>query len=92
MQPLLISPRQAAQLKGVSRAAVYAAIKDGRLASQMIAGHLVLSEADVLAWIPVTQSGKRRSSPMSDEVKKRISASQTARWTRRRHQDLSSED
>lgn len=86
MESKLITVREAAQLKGLSRATVYSAIKDGCLPAQQVLGRVALKESDVLEWIPVSHSGKRQSPPMSEEVKRRISQSQKERWLKLKSQ------
>ncbi len=85
-QTKLLTAAEAAKLKGVSRAAIYAAIAPGRLPHERILGRLALREADVLAWTPMPHAGRRKGTPMSQEAKARISAGQKRRWQRRKQE------
>ena len=84
MKAKLLTPAEAAQLKHVSRAAIYAAIAEGRLPHQRVLGRLAVREKDVLAWTPAPNSGRRKGTAMSQEAKARISQSQKRRWERRK--------
>ncbi len=84
MKAKLLTVTQAANLKGVTRSAVYAAIKDGRLAHRLVLGHFAVREADVLAWTPAPYMGRRKGTKLSDESKDRISQAQKKRWAQRR--------
>ena len=84
MSEKLLTPAQAAQLKGVSRSAVYKAIAHGRLPAQEVLGRVALLEADVIKWAAVHETGWPKGTPMSDEVKARISAGQKQRWAKRK--------
>lgn len=75
-----ITASEAAKLKGVSRSAIYAAIRDGRLTSKELLGRMALNEAEVLAWTPAPRSGRKKGTPMSDEAKLKISNGQRRRW------------
>jgi excisionase family DNA binding protein len=59
MKESYLSVTQAATRKGVSRTAIYLALKDGRLASVEIAGRNVLRETEVDAWTPMTAQRRR---------------------------------
>jgi len=50
--PGLMSIKQAAERKGVSRTAIYNAIEAGKLHAQRVGAILVLSEWEVEAWQP----------------------------------------
>lgn len=80
MKSKLLTVVEAAQLKGVQRATLYAAIAQGRLKHRRVLGKLALREADVLAWTPRPHAGRKKGKPMSEEAKARISASQKKRW------------
>jgi excisionase family DNA binding protein len=89
----LLTVSEAAALKGVSRRALYQAIRERRLPSVSFLGKLGLKESDVLAYQPVAYKGRPgRKGPggrpkgalHSDEARARISASQLARWAQRR--------
>ncbi len=85
MKHKLLSVSEAAKLKGVTRAAVYGAIADGRLPHERILGHLALRETDVLAWTPLgIKTGRPKGIPMSEESKARLSESQRRRWAQRK--------
>ena len=87
LQDNLLSVSQAAELKGVSRAAIYSAIARGRLPHQRVLGHIGVRRADVLTWIPVGYKGGRpKGTPMSDGAKARLSESQKRRWAKRKEQ------
>lgn len=86
MKHTMLTVSQAAQLRGVSRAAVYLAIAQKRLRHSRLLGHLVVREADVKAW--ELAAGKKRGRPpgksLSDEHKARIAAAQKKRWAKRK--------
>jgi len=84
MKAKLLTPAEAAALKQVSRAAIYAAIADGRLPHKRVLGRLALWEKDVIAWTPAPHSGRRKGIPMSQEAKARISQGQKNRWVQRK--------
>ena len=89
MADKLITPTEAAQLKGVSRAAIYAAIAEERLPAQRVLGRLALREVDVRAWTPARYAGRTPGIPMSEDAKARISRSQKQRWAQRKKQNQS---
>ncbi len=87
----LITPREAATLKGVTRGAIYAAIAEGRLPHTRVLGHLALRKADVLAWIPIRYagrpgrpSGRAPGTPLSEETKARMSEAHKRRSAQRK--------
>ena len=91
MESKLLTPAQAAQMKGVSRAAIYAAITDGRLPHVIELGRLGVKESDVRAWEPVKyagrpgkKGGRPKGIPVSAETKEQISYSQKKRWASRK--------
>ena len=84
MKDDLISVAEAARLKGVSRAAIYFAIKEDRLPHVMVVGHYALCKADVLAWSLQRHQGRQKGLPLSAKTKARISASQKKRWAERK--------
>jgi len=88
MDEKLLTAAQAAQLRGVTRSAVYKAIAQGRLPHQQVLGHMALREADVLAWTPHSGAGWRKGTPMATEAKARISAGQKRRWEQRRQRSI----
>jgi excisionase family DNA binding protein len=89
----LLTPDEAAKLKGVTIAAIYAAVKENRLAHTRVLRRIGLRKPDVLAWTPRsyagrpgTKGGRRKGIPMSAEAKARISESQKRRWRERESQ------
>jgi excisionase family DNA binding protein len=91
MKQKLLTPAEAAELKGVSRAAVYAAIAQDRLPHTRVLGRLAVREADVLSWTPVQYAGRpgRKGGrptgvPVSEEARARMSEAQKRRWARRK--------
>lgn len=72
---------QAAQLKGVTRKAVYDAIKAGRLQSRYMLGRMILLKGDVITWKIV---GRRSSGPLSETHKTNISKSLKRSWRSRK--------
>jgi len=91
MPQKLITVSEAARLKGVTRTAIYGAIKDGRLPHTRVLGHLGLKEADVMAWTPReyggrpgVKGGRPRGTPVSAETKAQIAQAQRRRWARRK--------
>ncbi len=84
MKPNLLTVPEVAALKGVTRAAVYAAISEGRLPHQKVLGRLALREADILAWTPIYHAGRRKGTKLSPESKAKISAKQKEAWVARR--------
>jgi excisionase family DNA binding protein len=85
MKPKLLTVAQAAQLKGVSRTAIYNAILARRLPHRKVLGHLAVREADVLAWTPNPRSGRRKGARLSAEAKARISEANKQHWERRKN-------
>ncbi len=84
MDDQLLSVSQVAQLKGVSRNAVYKAVSEKRLPSQQIVGHIALRAADVEAWNPRERTGRREGVKVTEETKQRIAESQRLRWQKRK--------
>ena len=76
----LLTPDEAAKLKGLSRTAIYSAIAEGRLAHTRVLGRLALREADVLAWH--SHRGRPKGVRISDEVRARMSKAQKRRRAR----------
>ncbi len=83
----LLTPAEAAQIKGVSRSAIYAAIADGRLPHSRVLGRLGLRESDVKAWVPRQDVGRPPGTRQECGVRARISASQKRSWARRKQAD-----
>lgn len=80
----LLTPAEAARLKGVSRTAIYTAIAEGRLKHSRVLGRLAIERAHLLAWTPMRYAGRPKGIPMTDEAKALLSESQKRRWVRRR--------
>lgn len=80
----LITVAEAAQLKSVSRSTIYNAIKDGRLKSQRVLGHVALSRREVERWQPSATTGWPKGKRVSEEAKAKISESQKRRWQKRK--------
>jgi excisionase family DNA binding protein len=87
MDEELLSVSQAAQIKKVSRNAIYKAVNEGRLASMLIVGRLVLRKTDVEAWTPRARTGRRKGTATSEVAKAKISQSQRLRWQKRKEQE-----
>lgn len=87
MKHTLLSVSQAAAIKGISRTAIYAAIKRETLPSRIVAGHRVVREADLLAWdSSKTLRGRRKGQAMTEEHRANIAKAQKERWARRKPQ------
>ncbi|MBV9467659.1 MAG: helix-turn-helix domain-containing protein [Abitibacteriaceae bacterium] len=85
MDDNLLTVRDAARLKDISRTAVYAAIAQGRLPHVTVLGKIGLLKSDVIAWTPQGhRSGRPAGRPMSAEAKARISEAQKLRWAKRK--------
>jgi excisionase family DNA binding protein len=89
----LLSVQQAAQLKGVSPSAVYAAVADGRLPHVRVLGRIGLKENDIAAWVPrayadrpgtPARGGRPLGLPISEETRSRMSEAQRLRWAERK--------
>ena len=88
MKHTLLTVSQAAKLRGVSRAAVYLAIAQKRLRHSHTLGHLVVREADVIAWggVAGAKRGRPKGNPLSPEHKARIAEAQKKRWAKRKNE------
>lgn len=53
-----LSVSQVAQLKGVSRNAVYKAVREGRLFSVFLVGVIGVKREDAQAWSPKSRTGR----------------------------------
>lgn len=93
MDEKLLTPIEAAGLKGVSRSAVYGAVTDGRLAHVRILGRIGIRLDDVTAWEPVQyaerpgvkgKGGRPAGKPQSDETRLRLSEAAKTKWEQRR--------
>ena len=87
----LLTPDEAARLKGVTRAAIYAAVADGRLPHTKILSRIALHRADVLAWTPVQyrgrpgrKGGRPPGSSTSEETRSRLSQAMKQSWAQRK--------
>ena len=90
----LLTPVQVSHLKGVSRAAVYAAISEGRLASVKLLGRIGVSQTDAEAWQPIryrnrpgAKGGRPPGTVTSEEARAKMSEAQRRRWKEHRAQD-----
>ncbi len=79
----ILTVPEVARLKGVTCAAVYAAITQRRLPSIRVLGRIGIPESDAKSWRPVRWSGRPPGIPMSADAKQRIAASQKRRWHQR---------
>ena len=91
MTDKLLTVDEAARLKGVTVAAIYAAVKELRLPHTRVLGRIGLKHADVLQWTPRgyrgrpgAKSGRPKGIPVTNEVKTRISIAQKRRWAERK--------
>ena len=80
----LLTPKEAARFKGVSRAGVYSAIAEGRLQYIRILGRIAIKREHLLAWTPVRYAGRPKGKPMTGVAKERLSESQKRRWLQRK--------
>lgn len=79
-----LSVSQVALLKGVSRNAVYKAVREERLASTELVGTVAIRRVDAEAWQVRSRVGRVAGQPTSPEAKAKISASQRLRWQKRK--------
>jgi predicted DNA-binding transcriptional regulator AlpA len=87
MKHVLLTVSEAAQRKGVSAKAIYAAIARKRLPRRYSKGNLVVRESDLVAWEASKSAGGRpKGKPMSAESRRRLSQSLKRRWEQRRQQ------
>lgn len=84
METALLSVQEAAKLKAVTRAAIYIAIKEGRLPRRKVLGRLALTKREVLAWTPSPSRGRVRGGRLSEKTKAKIAAGQRRSWARRK--------
>lgn len=89
--PVLLTPAEAAKRKGVSRAAIYAAIAEERLPHVRVLGRIGVREEDLAAWTPVQygaragrKGGRPEGIPMSEEARARISETQKRQWAQKK--------
>lgn len=95
MDEVFLTADEAAELKGVTVAAIYAAVKDNRLPHTRILGRIGLRREDVLQWTPRSyagrpgaKSGRRKGTRTTPEAKARMSEAQKRRWEERKRQPL----
>jgi excisionase family DNA binding protein len=79
-----LTAAEAAQLKGVTRSAVYKAIAQKNLLAERVLGRLALRRAELEVWKPKERRGRRKGTRMSDEARERISQGQKRRWEQRK--------
>ncbi len=80
----ILTPAQAAKLKGVSRTAIYNALSDGRLQGVRVLGRIGISRSALKAWQPQAQVGRPAGRPMTEKQKATIAAAQKKRWASRK--------
>ena len=85
MKHTLLTVSQAAQRKGVSTKAIYAAIARKRLPRRYAKGNLVVRESDLVAWeASKSVGGRPKGKRMSAESRLRLSQAQKRRWEQRK--------
>lgn len=82
----LLTPAQAAELKGVSRTAVYSAIAEDRLPHVRMLGRLAVKRSDLEAWKPVRYAGRPRGFTVSTEVRAKMSQASKRLWAKRKRE------
>ena len=80
----IVTPAQAAKLKGVSRTAIYNALGDGRLQGVRILGRIGIARNALKVWQPQAQVGRPTGRPMTEKQKATIAAAQKKRWANRK--------
>ena len=80
----MLTPAQAAKLKGVSRTAIYNALSDGRLQGVRVLGRIGIARGVLKAWQPQAQVGRPAGRPMTEKQKATIAAAQKKRWAKRK--------
>ena len=88
MQDEYLTVNQVAVAKGVSRNAVYKAVRDGRLAATTLVGRVAIRRTDADTWTPGERTGRRKGVPTSDAAKAKIAESQRLRWKRRKEREI----
>ena len=83
MNDQYLSVSQVANLKGVSRNAVYKAVREGRLVSTKLVGVVAIRRSDAEAWSARSRTGRKTGKPTSEEAKAKISVAQRLRWQKR---------
>jgi excisionase family DNA binding protein len=93
MKSELLTVDEAAELKGVSRSAIYTAVSEGRLPHTRVLRRIGLKRSDVEAWQPIayagrpgakTRGGRPRGTQLSEETKAKQSAAARERWAERK--------
>jgi len=82
-----LSVSQVAELKGVSRNAVYKAVQEGRLFCVRIVGRIAITRAEAQNWNAKARTGRRKGRPTNEEAKAKIAASQRKRWQKRKEEN-----
>ena len=80
----ILTPAQAAKLKGVSRTAIYNALSDGRLQGVRVLGRIGIARSVLKAWQPQARVGRPTGRPMTEKQKATIAAAQKKRWASRK--------
>lgn len=78
----ILTPAQAAKLKGVSRTAIYNALADGRLQGVRVLGRIGIARSALKAWQPQARVGRPQGRPMTEKQKSTIAEAQKKRWAR----------
>ena len=88
VKPTVLTVEEAATCRGVSRTMIYAAIARRKLPRRYQRGHLVVREADLLAWeAGMSRGGYPKGKKQSAEAKARIAQAQKQRWARRQQSE-----
>lgn len=85
----ILTPSQAAKLKGVSRTAIYNALADGRLEGIRILGRIAIEQASVKAWQPQARVGRPKGQETTPAHKEKIRQAQKQRWAKRKAEGIS---
>ncbi|HEX8237758.1 MAG TPA: helix-turn-helix domain-containing protein [Abditibacteriaceae bacterium] len=80
----IVTPAQAAKIKGVSRTAIYNALADGRLQGVRVLGRIGVDRSALKAWQPQARVGRPQGKPMNEEQKATIAKAQKKRWAQRK--------
>lgn len=85
MKVKLFTVQEAAEVRGISPKAIYAAIASERIPRLYDQGNLVVRETDLVRWDSLKKrSGRRQGEAMSAENKARIAEGQRRRWQERK--------
>ena len=91
----LITVDEAATLKGVTKAAVYAAVKEGRLPHERVLRRIAVRRDAVEAWQPIAyrdrpgsgpKGGRKAGSHQTEETRAKIAEAARRRWAARRQE------